>query len=215
MKKLMFEIKKKNICIPESSILFSKKDNQLVEIIKIVNSIPEINLGIYDSNGPLNAENVALLTKMWIQGDSIRSIANTCINNKDMDLQSKMNLCGKYIYSKLINNLPWGISAIFKAQGVVNPQENNEDSYPLIPTFVYYGVNNGVAVALCMLGVSRYAAHILSKEWYSKYGEIDIKQYEKIKVWINSLSLEDWKNIFNEYSGKNVETNYNIWLKNR
>ena len=66
-----------------------------------------------------------------------------------------------------------------------------------------------------MLGVSRYAAHILSKEWYSEYGEIDIKQCEKIKVWINSLSLEDWKNIFNAYGGKNAETNYNIWLKNR
>lgn len=215
MKKLMFEINKKNMCIPESSILFSKKDNQLVDIIKMVNSIPEINLGMYDSNAPLNAENIALLTKMWVHGYSIRIIANTCINNKDMNPQTKMNLCGKYIYSRLINNLPWGISAIFKAQGVVNPQENRDESYPLIPAFIYFGVNNVVAVALCMLGVSRYAAHILSKEWYSEYGEIDIKQCEKIKVWINSLSLEDWKNIFNAYGGKNAETNYNIWLKNR
>jgi len=66
-----------------------------------------------------------------------------------------------------------------------------------------------------MLGVSRYAAHILSKEWYSQRGEIDIKQCEKIREWINSLSLEDWKNIFKAHGGKNAETNYNMWLKNR
>lgn len=215
MKKLMFEINKKKMCIPKSSVLFNKKDNQLVDIIKMVNSIPEINLGLYDSDGPLNADNIALLTKMWVHGDSIRTIANTCINDKDMNPQDKMNLCGKYIYSKLINNLPWGISAIFKAQVVVNPQENRDESYPLVPAFVYFGVNNVAAVALCMLGVSRYAAHILSKKWYSEYGEIDIKQCEKIKDWVYSLSLEDWENIFNAYSGKNAETNYNLWIKNR
>jgi len=215
MKKLMFEISKKKITIPESRVLFSSKDNQLVDIIRMVNSIPEINLGMFDSNAPLNAENIALLTKMWVHGYSIRSIANTCISNADYDIQDKMNVCGKYIYSKLINNLPWGISAMFKAQGIVNPQENKEATYPLIPAFIYFGVNNVVAVALCMLGVSRYAAHILSKEWYSQRGEIDIKQCEKIREWINSLSLEDWKNIFKAHGGKNAETNYNMWLKNR
>lgn len=215
MKKLMFEINKRNMSIPESRVLFSSKDNQLADIIRMVNSIPEINLGMYDSNAPLNAENVALLTKMWVHGYSIRSIANNCINNADYDVQDKMNVCGKYIYSKLINNLPWGISAMFKAQGIVNPQENNDETYPLIPAFIYFGVNNVAAVTLCMLGVSRYAAHILSKEWYSKNGEINIKQCAKIKEWLNSLSLEDWESIFEVHNGKNAETNYNIWIKNR
>lgn len=215
MKKLMFEINKKNMSIPESRILFSGKDNQLVDIIRMVNSIPEINLGIFDSNAPLNAENVALLTKMWVHGYSIRAIANTCINNADYNIQAKMNVCGKYIYSKLINNLPWGISAMLKAQGIVNPQENKDETYTLIPAFIYFGVDNVVAVALCMLGVSRYAAHILSKEWYGKNGEIDIKHCEKIKEWLNDLSLEDWKSIFKTYNAKNAQTNYNIWIKNR
>ena len=215
MKKLMSEINKKNMSIPESRILFSSKDNQLVDIIRMVNSIPEINLGMFDSNAPLNAENVALLTKMWVHGYSIRAIANACINNGDYDIQDKMNICGKYIYSKLINNLPWGISAMFKAQGIVNPQENKDETYSLIPAFIYFGVNNVVAVALCMLGVSRYAAHILSKEWYGKNREIDIKHCEEIKEWLNDLSLEDWKRIFEAHNGRNAETNYNIWQKNR
>ena len=78
----------------------------LVDVIKMVNSIPEINLGMFDANAPLNAENVALLTKMWVHGYSIRAIADKCINNENYDAQAKMNICGKYIYSKLINNLP-------------------------------------------------------------------------------------------------------------
>lgn len=215
MKKLMSEIVKKNLSVPESHILFSSSDNQLVDIIKMVNSIPEINLGMFDSNAPLNAENIAQLTKMWIRGQSIRAIADACINKEEYDIQTKMNICGKYIYSKLVNNLPWGISAIVKAQGIVNPQENKDDSYPLIPAFIYFGVDNVAAVALCMLGVSRYAAHILSKEWYSKHGEINIKQCEKIKEWLNDLTLEDWKRIFKTHHGRNAETNYNMWLKNR
>ncbi len=215
MKKLIFEINKEKFSIPESSILFSSKDNQLTSIIRMVNSIPEINLGIFDSNAPLNAENVALLTKMWVHGYSIRAIADVCINKSGSNPQARMDICGRYIYSKLINNLPWGVSAMIKAQGIVNPQETKEESYPLISAFIYFGVDNVVAVALCMLGVSRYAAHILSKEWYNKRGEIDMKQCEKIKEWLNGLKLEDWKSIFKEHGGKNAETNYNIWIKNR
>lgn len=181
----------------------------------MVNSIPEINLGMFDANAPLNAENVALLTKMWVHGYSIRAIADKCINNENYDAQAKMNICGKYIYSKLINNLPWGISAIFKAQGIVNPKEDKGETYPLIPAFIYFGVNNVVSVALCMLGVSRYAARILAKEWYRKQGEISIKQCEKVREWLYSLNLEDWKRIFKSHEAKNAETNYNIWLKNR
>lgn len=214
MKKLMAEINKKNIIIPESNILFNNKDNHLSEIIEIVNSIPEINLGIFDTNSPLNVENVALLTKMWVQGYSIRTISDKCISDTKYDAQEKMNICGKYIYSKLINNLPWGIAAIFKAQGIVNPQESNDDAYPLIPAFIYFGVNSVVAVALCMLGVPRYASHILAKDWYNTKGDININQCENVKKWIYSLNLNDWKQIFNTYEGKNVETNYNIWLKN-
>jgi len=215
MKKLMYEINHTKMSIPNSRVLFSGRDNQLVDIIKLVNGIPEINLGIYDSNAPLNAENVALLTKMWVHGKSIRAISDACINREECNIQDKMNICGKYIYSRLINNLPWGISAVFKAQGIVNPQEKQDDSYPLIPAFIYFGVDSMVAVALCMLGVSRYAAHILSKEWYSRNGEIDIKQCEKVKEWLGSLTLEDWKNIFKAHGGKNAETNYNMWVKNR
>ena len=85
----------------------------------------------------------------------------------------------------------------------------------LIPAFIYVGVNSVVAVALCMLGVSRYAASILAKEWYNERGEINIKQCENVKEWIYSLDLEAWKRIFNAHEGKNAETNYNIWLKNR
>ena len=92
MKKLMFEISKRNMSIPESAILFSGKDSQLVDVIKMVNSIPEINLGMFDANAPLNAENVALLTKMWVHGYSIRAIADKCINNENYDAQAKMNI---------------------------------------------------------------------------------------------------------------------------
>ncbi len=215
MKKLMSEIKSQGLSIPDSKILISNKDSKLVDIIRMVSSIPEINLSMYDSASPLNAENIALLTKMWVNGSSIRIISDTCINNEEFDVQAKMNKCGKYIYSKLINNLPWGISAIFKAQGVVNPQNNEDGSYTLIPSYIYFGVNNTVAVALCMLGVSRYAAHILSKEWRGKHGEIDIKNCENIKKWIYGLDLNDWKRIFDSHKGKNAETNFNMWIKNR
>ena len=44
MKKLMFEISKRNMSIPESAILFSGKDSQLVDVIKMVNSIPKIRV---------------------------------------------------------------------------------------------------------------------------------------------------------------------------
>jgi len=66
-----------------------------------------------------------------------------------------------------------------------------------------------------MLGVSRYAAHILSKEWYANNPQIDIKDYEKVKMWVEKLTIDNWRTIFSKYKGKNVEANYNAWLKNK
>lgn len=215
MKKLISDISKSNFKIPNSNELFSKNNKSLISVINLANSIPEINLGIYDSNSPLNAEKVALITKLWVIGANIRTIANECFEDESMDIQEKMNTCGKYIYSRLINNLPWGISAIYRAQGIVNPQNEEENNRTLIPSYVYFGVNNTVAVALCMLGVSRYAAHILSKEWYAHNPEIDIHDYEEIKRWIEKLTLDNWITIFTKYKGKNVEANYNAWIKNK
>lgn len=214
MKKLMNDITKNNFKMPNTTVLFSKDSKDLIKVINLANSIPEINLGIYDSNSPLNAERVALITKLWVRGANIRTIANECFGDDSMDIQEKMNTCGKYIYSKLINNLPWGISAIYKAQGIVNSQED-EKNQTLIPSYVYFGVDNTVAVALCMLGVSRYAAHILSKEWYANNPQIEIKDYEKVKMWVEKLTIDNWRTIFSKYKGKNVEANYNAWLKNK
>ncbi|KEH87954.1 hypothetical protein Z965_05155 [Clostridium novyi A str. BKT29909] len=126
-----------------------------------------------------------------------------------------MRICGKYIYSRLINNLPWAISAIMKANGIVNSIEEDKKDDIMIPSYIYFGVNNKEAVILCMFGVTRYAAFILAKEWRSLYGEVRLQDINKVEDWLGHLSLQDWKEIFYRYNGKKVETNYYIWRKQK
>ncbi|MDD2402681.1 MAG: DEAD/DEAH box helicase [Clostridia bacterium] len=209
---LLAKISENNIAIDPSSI-FNTDDNKLVDIIKVVNEIPEINLGLTGS-GRFNPELVAVITKAWVDGKSIREIADKYIK-EDSDIQTtddKMSKCGEYIYGKLINNLPWGISAIQRLKGV--DVDEGEVADVLVPSYIYFGVKSQEAVALSMLGVPRFAAEKISKKWKENHGTIDKLKLEELSQWLRNSSKSDWIDCFSKDDIAKGKLAYDIWKKN-
>lgn len=192
-------------------ILFNDNDTNLEKLIDIINEIPEINLSLYNSKG-FSAELVARITKDWVKGKTLREIAsNIDDNGKNKTLDEKINMCGDYIYSKLINNLPWGMSAVQRARSIVKGKEER-DSNILVPSYIYFGVKTEEAVAFCMLGVPRFAAEEMGEYWRRHNGKINMENLNLLKLWMKSLDKENWINCFKD---KNKgEISYNLWKKN-
>ena len=116
-----------------------------------------------------------------------------------------------YIYSKLINNLPWGLSAVQRASSIVNEKEN-ENNNVLVPAYIYFGVNTEEAVAFCMLGVPRFVAEDIGEYWRKNNGKLNLKKLSYLKQWMKSLDKEKWINCFRDK--KKGELSYNLWKKN-
>ena len=209
MNMLFSRLRELNLEIDEKRI-FNYDDSNLEKLIDIINSIPEINLSLYNSKG-FSAELVARITKDWVKGKSLRDISTNIEKNKKIkSVDDKINVCGDYIYGKLINNLPWGISAVQRANAIVSDNENSQDI--LLPSYIYFGVNTEEAVAFCMLGVPRFAAEEMGEYWRNRNGKINLEKLSYLKKWMKSLDKEKWKNCFKDRNKGALS--YNLWKKN-
>lgn len=207
---LLAKVKSLGIEIDDKEI-FNDNNKNLEELVEIINEIPEINLSLYNSKG-FSPELVAKITKDWVKGKSLREIsANIDESNRVKSIDDKINICGDYIYSKLINNLPWGISAVQRASAILKNNEQEKNNI-LLPSYVYFGVNTEEAVAFCMLGVPRFAAEEIGEYWRKHNGGISLNKLLDLKNWLKSLNKEMWLRCFKDRS--KGELSYKIWKKN-
>jgi len=197
----------------DSQYIFDVQDTELSKIIEVVNEIPEINLGL-GNTGEFNAELVANITKSWVNGMTIHNIAVEHLGSSQEfeSLEEKMSKCGEYLYGKLINNLPWGIAAIQRLNGI-NSTLNDENDV-LIPSYIYFGVKTKEAVAFSMLGVPRFAAEAVGRNWRQKNGEIDKVNVDALEKWLENSTLDDWKNCFSKKETNKGELAFKMWKKN-
>ena len=204
---LLSELTNRNLNI-DTNNLFNESDKTLSELIEIVNRIPEIDLGIFKRN-EFSPEFIAQITKEWVEGKSMREIANNNLIDIE-DADKKLKICGDYIYGRLINNLPWGISAIQRINSILKKEEAADT---LVPSYIYFGVNNKEAVALSMLGVPRYAANSIGKYWRESGLDININNLDEVKNWLSNVDEKKWIKCFDdEETGKIL---YEIWEKDK
>lgn len=210
MHKLISKLSKANLILDDKCI-FSDRDSSLAKIIEVINDIPEINLGLFNKSG-FEPELVANITKDWVNGKTIKQIAEDNIFNdeKVKTLDDKVKLCGQYIYSTLINNVPWGISAVQRANGIINKVDDSHDR--LIPSYIYFGVKSKAAVAFSMLGVPRFVAQELGEYWSKNKGNIDIDNLNYMRNWLENLSKEEWIRCFKDK--KKAIISYDLLQKN-
>lgn len=213
MKYLIGNMSKLNIEFDINKI-FNYEDTSLEEYINLINNIPEINLGIYKQGGNFNSKLVSDITKDWVTGKSLREIAEKHIIFKET-IDEKIQHCGKYIYGTLTNNLSWGLAALLRANGIVNDTEQTVSDNSLIPSYIYFGVNNKEAAALAMLGLPRFVASKLGKLWRSHYGDYEISKINELKSWINDIKEDELISQFNNNEQELAKVMYEKWKKER
>lgn len=130
-----------------SKIILETKDiDNLAEIVGIIAKFPEMQISLWNQPGKLDAVSVAKVIIGWVNGQSIHNIAQSLeMGNKDV-----LGICNQYINSNLKNFIPWGINVY---QMIT---KDKTDTAKMLPSYIYYGVNDKESVILSRIGVPRF-----------------------------------------------------------
>ena len=188
--------------------VFNQNDpSNLTEKINIVAQLPETKLGTDDRTAIFNAELYARMIISWVKGEKYNVIANMHphFNTNEQSDEDRENRITDFV--KKMNDIrfkaSWGLGAL---EGIVHGNENEiRDS--LIPSLVYFGVDNDISLAFRMIGIPRALIqkfHTIVDKPLNHYSLNDLR--EKVKTLSNmewerltpdnsSLNGQEWKQI--------------------
>ncbi len=181
-----------------SSVVMRSDNHALGRIVDIIHRIPELKLEM-ESAGRFQPEQVAKVINGWVNGKSIRQIAES-VRYDYKSVEEARDMCQKFINSDLRTFAPWGM-AIYQN---LTDDEKTEDAKHL-PSYVYYGVNDKESVILSKMGIPRFVVSRIRDLYQRDFPgkEITIEQMEEIKGHVKSLDANDLS--MGQESGKRVK----------
>ena len=175
----------------KEAIFNEDNSDNLTEKIRIIANLKETKLGIEDSNEPFNPNLYARIIINWVKGKKLVDIADLHPKFKirDDDRKNESNITD---FVKKMNDIrfkaSWGLSAL---EGIVK-DNHDEIKDSLIPSLVYFGVDNEKSLALRMTGVPRLLStslqSVLDKS-PNHYSFTDVRN--KVK----NLTNADWDDL--------------------
>ena len=181
----------------KSNLLFHKDDDTLQKMMGVLLNVPELreNLKAVKGDSTTDGDQVALIIKDWVNGDSVCEIARKHFMDRG-DEMTAMTACGKNLYGSLANTVAWGLSALLSV--TVHDLEDDEfQSLRNLPSYVYYGVNNEQAIALRLLGVSRTAANKLA----NSLGDVLQEPITNIRNHLREMDTQCWQAALGKQQG--------------
>lgn len=184
-----------SISSPESweiNNLFDRKNDYLVEKIKVIAKLKETKLGTDSSSAPFNEQAVADVLIGWVKGEQLFNIAEyhpTFANTKDE--ADRINEFIRYMNSARFK-ASWGLGAL---EGIINASGDQLQDNSHISSLIYYGVDTKEALLMRMAGVPRRLAKSLGAVLNTE--NLNLSQ---LRNTINSLSAEEWNKLAPEYS---------------
>lgn len=152
----------------------------LVEKIRIISSLKETNIkaSLFD-----NDELIAELLTNWVKGKKLGDIFSS------YPTSHTINQKGMNEFVKNMNDMrfkaSWGFSVL---EGIVREKENKmQDS--LIPSYIYFGVDNPKSLLLRMVGLPRQLSYSMSKVLEK---ELNQYSYQSVRKLIKGLTNSDW-----------------------
>lgn len=168
--------------------IFSKSTPQLKNIIDVVKEIPEIDLSRF-SGGPLDVEEIAELTKDWVNGASITKISDTYFS-REPDPSIRIFQASNYVNSQLMQQISWGTTALQKLSAFYN-KEIDFEKISHFPALIYFGVRSKDALTMRMMGVPRFVAEDLGTVYSKEFSKKD-PSFTDIRNWLLKLDDETW-----------------------
>lgn len=203
---------------PES--LFGQH-NGMADLYGIMLKIPQLKNNLEEITGKGDHYNqIANITKAWVNGQSIAEIANEFFDC-DGDTTKSLTYACRAIYKTLVNNGTWGISALSQLpnNGLEFDKlpEDIKRQINMLPAMIYHGVKTEEGVLLRMNSVPRSIAESMGNEIKQTYKdtslsinnvrsilkESDINLWDKVKPANSPLTGKEYKQVWEILSGEN------------
>ena len=139
--------------------LFSQENQSLQAMMGVLLRVPELreNLEAVTGGKQPDGDKLALIIKDWVNGASVKDIAERYFMDENDDVTQAMTKCGQNLFGRLTHTTAWGLGALLSITGSDMP-EDQMHTLNNLPSRVYYGVKDDAAIALRLLGIPRSAA---------------------------------------------------------
>jgi replicative superfamily II helicase len=201
---------------PES--LFGAHANSVLpQLVGVMMKIPQIGKQLDDIGGDgIDRKKVALLAKDWVNGKSIKEIAEKYFVSADKTSTEAISQACKGIYRALANSGTWGLAALSKMGTSGLDFENMTDDERMvvnnIPAMLYHGVNTESAVLMRINSVPRSIAPKLGEKFaVAKQGNPDIHNSRSARDFLRRLSVEDWQKAAPQNSALSGSDYRDVW----
>jgi len=179
-----------------SSLFGSMGGSSLPDLIGVMFRVRELQGSLEEIRkaGP-DEQQLARLTADWVNGKSLRDLAETYFRNDDGDMTAAVSKACRAIYRNLCNSGPWGISALSKMRtSGLDFDKLPEDvarKINALPSMIYHGVRSESAVLLRMNSVPRSIAEPLARQFESDAGSSTLS-VKSAREFLKSRSETEW-----------------------
>lgn len=166
--------------------LFSDDLAPLTSVVDLLGDVPELTLG-RGREAQFDPEAVAGIVRDWVNGGTVSDIADHWFSHES-DQEKRVADAGRYLYSTLVGQVPWGLGAL---QKLAVTGEDALKAVGHVPSLVFYGVRTAEAATLRMAGAPRVAAEGLALQF--RQAQREPATFEEIRSWITSRTESDWE----------------------
>ena len=141
-----------------------------------------------------DSASIAGMLDMWVNGKSIREIADKCYSD-EVDISTHLTDCCRMLYQSLTHQVSWGFGAL---QSICNLKidefvEEERDGVRFVPSMLYYGVPTVEAVLMRSLGVPRSVSVSLGEQFVkSEKKEAHAPRIQEARRWLEKAPTEAW-----------------------
>ena len=179
-----------------ASLFGSISQSILPSLIGVMLRVDELRGSLEEIGGSgLSNKRLAQLTSDWVNGKTLRQIAESYFKDSSGDLTLSISRACKAIYRTLCNSGPWGMSALSKmpTSGLdfENLSEDVKKRINALPSMIYHGVRSEPAVLLRMNSVPRSVAEPLGERFEVESGEQKMS-VKSAREFLKSLTDVEW-----------------------
>lgn len=182
-----------------NSLFGSLANSVLPQLVGVMMKIPQIGKSLEDIGGKgIDRKRIAALAKDWVDGKSIKEIAQTYFASTSATTTDDISKACKGIYRALANAGTWGLAALSHMGTSGLDFKNMSDEARMVvnnlPAMLYHGVNTEAAVLMRVNSVPRSIALKLGEKFSSAtHGSADIHNSRSARFYLRGLSIDEWK----------------------
>ncbi|HEY6873291.1 MAG TPA: DEAD/DEAH box helicase [Geobacteraceae bacterium] len=176
-----------------SGSLFGDGGN-MASLFGVMLRVPQLSESLNELGGRGNEHRqIAEITKAWVNGKSIREIAQAYFSDGSDDTKAVTDAC-KAIYRTLVNSGTWGMAALAKLgiKDFDSLPEAERRQINALPAMIYHGVKTEEAVLMRMNSVPRSIAENLGESFRSNWEGSQAASPREARQYLKQLTSADW-----------------------